>query len=1207
MQSPDIPINETERLIALIESGLLDSPQEERFDRLTRIAQQIFNTPYVLVSLVDAERQWFKSNQGLDACETGRNISFCGHAILQNEVFIVEDASKDERFADNPLVTDAIEIRFYAGAPVSRNGHNVGTLCIIDDKPRKLSDQEIKILEDLAASVSRELELSNREEQSTEASLFTYGPVIALMWAKESNWRLKHVSSNVSSILGSTKKDLMASGTLNEELVHPDDLEQITLEFEQKLDSCENNFDQSLRLKSKDGSYRWYRHIVIPRNGNPRSTALATSYLMDQNALVESEQQKQKQQEKMQIVVEGANIGIWEYDVLTQHANVNSAWAGMLGYDLAELPKILTPMMDDIVHPDDFIQLKSQFEKCVLGEIDYLEEEIQLRHKQGNEVWVQTRGKVSEWNPDGSAKTLSGIHINITEKKLAQIKMNAQAAFQKLAFEHIPSLVFVKDQKFRIVLANDQFLEMYPENQRNKIIGYTTFEKYKPDELAKFFAEDKKAFKNGFSEVEEIVTFPNGQQKTLLTRKIRFVDHSGEPFILGVANDITDAKAKEQALQSAKALAEKATEAKSQFLANMSHEIRTPLNGVIGMIESTFKNAKDKDQKRKLRLAHQSGLSLLEIVNDILDFSKIEAGRLEIENIEFNMLDFLSDFADSTAHQAHKKNLTFVLDAANIENGAVIGDPGRLRQILSNLFSNAVKFTSQGEITIRASLKEDENSLFTCLVRDTGLGIPEEKQAELFEAFTQADSSTTRVFGGTGLGLSIVKKLCLLMGGDISLKSEPGKGSEFSFYIPLLRGKSDRDREKLAKLEQTQVLLLDPKDSSRKATKNQLIRWGQSVHSHGNLASLNEMMRSLPNIEFDLALIEQSMLEGSSESPPLKLENIHCLKAAKIVIMETRQKESGDYAAIPEHQHSSFVLPATPSDLFDVLTDTMGHCPNATLTRRDDRPLETKLHGKILVAEDNMINQEVAIAMLNDLGIQPELANNGIEALDLLKRYSGDRAFDLILMDCQMPEMDGYEATRRIRRGEAGEAYTTVPIIALTANAMQGDKNRCIEAGMNEHIKKPIDSDELAHKLRQLLPNETNGSNSMPETNLEDARNLDEIWDKKQLLNRLRGRKELVVKLCEIFVNQADKHTAELDQLEQNFDLEEAAFVTHSIKGGAANLSFLKLADLAKKAEVAARESDSEQCLAKVPEIRAALIQAKDIVSAQLNSGKDFL
>lgn len=425
---------------------------------------------------------------------------------------------------------------------------------------------------------------------------------------------------------------------------------------------------------------------------------------------------------------------------------------------------------------------------------------------------------------------------------------------------------------------------------------------------------------------------------------------NGEPIRLyGSFQDIDERVKNSIELKKAKEEAEAAAKLKSEFLANMSHEIRTPMNGVLGMINAVIPSESDPKKRYKLELARSSADSLLHLINDILDFSKVDAGKLDLEIIEFNILDSLKDFCEFTRMKVHDKKLDFNLDFSGVSHPFVKGDPNRLRQILNNLVGNAIKFTERGAITIKAfTHTKDDHICFHCSVTDSGIGIEKEKQDDLFKAFTQADASTTRNYGGTGLGLAIVVKLCELMGGRISVDSDMGKGSTFTF----------------------EVLMLDDHEKN------------------SNL------------VDCDGYVIEQKI-----DKP---LDN-------------QLNKPLGQ--------------------------KTEDNCP-------------------ILLVEDNLINQVVAKELLSDQGLHADIANNGLEALAMLK---DNGKYQVILMDCQMPELDGYEATKRIRAGQAGQHYQSIPIIALTAHAMKGDKEKCLNAGMSDYVSKPIDSDLLTDKINQYL------------------------------------------------------------------------------------------------------------------------------------------
>jgi signal transduction histidine kinase/DNA-binding response OmpR family regulator len=512
--------------------------------------------------------------------------------------------------------------------------------------------------------------------------------------------------------------------------------------------------------------------------------------------------------------------------------------------------------------------------------------------------------------------------------------------------------------------------------------------------------------------------------------------------------------------------AQLANEAKGTFLASMSHEIRTPINGIMGMLDLLLKGELSQQQLRYTLLAKSSSESLLHLINDILDFSKIEAGKLELEQLDFDVECSMGEIAEEMSLSAQEKEVELVLDfTCHAQSGMVKGDPGRLRQIVVNLVSNAIKFTPSGEIVIRAALDSTpEGSVLFCNITDTGIGIEPEKLHSLFDSFSQADSSTTREYGGTGLGLTIAKNLCELMSGEISVLSKPGTGSEFSFSIRL--GRSDRQQERLApNLTPDSIIVMDDNRAANHALSRQLIEWGQRVTSVYDTSDFSKELNAGSDV---------SMLLVASGLHAEALTALESHGSVNVVVI-TRladgiSTESGKTSNITNR----LTKPITRANLISFLQlqdQHQGQSSDRVQAEKETQPSalsETREKStKILLVEDNMINREVAMGLLEDLGLAIDCAENGEEALHTLTHSA--LPYALVLMDCQMPIMDGYEATRQIRSGAAGKMAQDIPIIALTANAMAEDKQRCLAAGMSDYLTKPIDPDKLAKILTHWL------------------------------------------------------------------------------------------------------------------------------------------
>ncbi|WP_338292333.1 ATP-binding protein [Planctobacterium marinum] len=503
--------------------------------------------------------------------------------------------------------------------------------------------------------------------------------------------------------------------------------------------------------------------------------------------------------------------------------------------------------------------------------------------------------------------------------------------------------------------------------------------------------------------------------------------------------------------------AQQANKTKSEFLATMSHEIRTPMNGVLGMLELLELTPLNQEQISRLRVARSSAESLLSLINDILDFSKVDAGKIEFEHIEFDMVKLLSDVTEAMAVTAVNKNNQLAMAAHQLKHDWVLGDPGRIRQVLTNILGNANKFTDDGDVYVIASSEsEDGIAKFTITIQDSGIGIPEDKLKTLFDPFTQADASTTRKFGGTGLGLSISKKLCQMMGGDIRVESEIGKGSSFIIEMPLTMAKSPEEGLDLSLLYERVIYLHD------KVKSPFLLEY---------VSSLNGKVLATKPAMLEKALAKVRELAQSELGLLILVDELTITE--QIVETLTFAHNRGDQlvllSSIAATKSSRTVLPFEVDRCVKPITPI--NFKNAVLgiesIHAEDEPgmsQQIDVSGKrALLVEDNPINQDIAIYMLQELNQSVEVANNGLEAIEKLN--NSPVRYDYVLMDCQMPVMDGFEATRKIREGGAGERYLDVPIIALTANAMKGDKEKCLAAGMTDYLSKPISLDALKAKI----------------------------------------------------------------------------------------------------------------------------------------------
>ncbi|PAJ75275.1 hypothetical protein CJF42_06400 [Pseudoalteromonas sp. NBT06-2] len=784
---------------------------------------------------------------------------------------------------------------------------------------------------------------------------------------------------------------------------------------------------------------------------------------------------------------------------------------------------------------------------------------------------------VEHWIMDVIDDLSIGVQLtrNLELQKRTEQKVIEQLELNRQILDAIPNPMYYRNVASEYIGVNNSFTEFFGLFEAD-IIGFTPKDLFEKDIAQKFDDSEIKLLENtGALNYDTRLKNSAGEYRDVMVYEATFYSANGDPQgVVGLLLDVTERKQMEIELRKAKEAADEVSKAKGDFLANMSHEIRTPMNAIIGMSHLALNSDLNTKQRNYISKIDAAAKSLLGIINDILDYSKIEAGKLSTEMVDFRLDDALDNLTNIIAIKAEDKGLEFLFDIDTAIPLALVGDPLRIGQVLINLCGNAIKFTEKGEVVVAVKLLErkDDKLVLQFDIRDSGIGLSPEQQDKLFKSFSQADASITRKYGGTGLGLTISKRLVELMGGKIWCDSSAGKGSTFSFTLicGLQDAKMRACYQPVENLINKPVLVVDDNDVARGILLNLLTAMKFNVSAVSNGLEAISAIENSKNPDYAIIFMDWNMPGINGIETIKKIHAMNLVHKPKFILVTAYGREVGMTKNIESLLDGIIIKPVNPSLLFDAVMDAYD-IEHVRLSESNKHKEEVSLDlsdKSILLVEDNITNQEVAMGMMEEFKVNITVANHGQEALDKLT----ENTFDLVFMDMQMPVMDGITATKEIRKISKLDG---MPIIAMTANAMDSDIQNCKQAGMDDHIGKPIDFNELRTKIAHYIKGaeltveevEENNEHTNPsETNRLNREDIPGV-DVKLGISRLGGNNKKYWEILEHFISAQIEEMINLKQAMAIEDLETATRMAHSLYGAASNLAAIKLADMAKELE----------------------------------------
>jgi PAS domain S-box-containing protein len=1264
MKKYPIPANEEKRMKKLEYFDLLNLEKDPQLDIFAETACLVTDCPASLIAMMESETQTIQSCVGLALDFVDRKSTLCQYSIASGEVVVINDTLSDERSFDNPLIL-AGGIRFYAGVPlIDDEGFALGTICVIDYKPKTITDEQISTLKKIGEAITKVL-MGKRKNIEAEYFQQTFTISNNLICVLDKDFLLKEINPafenafqmDKGKILNQNFIDLIGNHNSQLQLLSKNlasteeevtfttstkigDTQTIIIEWYLKLNqnhsetfcfgiNITQRIEEKLKLESSERRFRSFfenaiglmsmhdmEGNIIAVNEKGRETLQYSAEEVERLNLKDLVPQKNwplleqyierinKNQEDfgtMILKTKGGEEMIWMYHnlveinkegnpyVVSTALNVTeritlekdlvhtkkmleqtNAVAQVGGWEVnlknntvlwsqstREIHKIDKNFQPDFENALGFYSEKSRkklellFEKAIKEGIPY-DEELQLVQNDGVMIWVRVKG-IPEFE-EGTCTRVYGIIQNIDTFKNIYIELAKKEAMLQSFVKYVPSTVAMFDKDLNYLSVSRSWKDEFQMNDI-RIIGENIFKisPNVPDERIKIYQDALagKAYKNEDMAIE--VPGKGIIQHYSVEVTPWYLSSNIIGGIIVSAQNITASVKINKELKNAKKMADIASKAKSEFLANMSHEIRTPLNGVIGFSDLLLKTPLNDIQTQYLNYINESGENLLNIINDILDFSKVESGKMDLIIEKSNIYDMVSQVINVILYQSQKKNIELLL---NIEQGlpeTIWLDESRLKQILVNLLGNAVKFTEKGEIELKVEKLnlDSKNIKLRFSVRDTGIGIPKEKQHHIFNAFTQENSSISKRYGGTGLGLTISNNILKYMGSSLSLTSELQKGSVFYFDIEVPYEVSQNHADEDLNIHK--VLIVDDNEANRIIIQHMLAY--KNIDSKLAANGMEALQILLAGERFDVILMDYHMpiISGLETIEKIKELFNKQNESSPLIILHTSSEEHDVINSFRQENDSYFLLkPIKSEELYKTLRRAVKNT-DKEITAIIQPEKETSMLMKapqVLLVDDNPVNMVLNHKMLRSLVPDAQLteATDGLQAVLQCK----EKMFNIILMDVQMPVMDGLEATKQIR---LLQEYSNVPIIGVTAGNVLGEKEKCLDSGMNDFLPKPLRQTDLLEMLKKHIGNEKNipVENSSNKENYLDINLLNEqIGDDDEDFRKIFLN--LVIEQLNQAAENIKKSTAEKDSA-------HLKLILHKLKGTAGTAGLVKLSE----------------------------------------------